>query len=287
MIYPRRLLKNIKASILGRSIALEYAWKGIPRYSQKKPISIDLLKLCDQNIPLAEDLIAKIILNKSELQSIPIYSKSEDGVFWLNNFLAGLDMVTLYTIISEYNPTRIIEIGSGHSTAVMRSAIRAGKLQSKITCIDPNPRRDIQDLADRWIPNTLEDLKDLSFFADLSKGDIVFFDGSHISLANSDVTVFFLEVLPMLPPGVIVHIHDIYLPYDYPLEMIQRGYNEQYLLSLALTLGEDKFEVIFPAFYTYNRKEAQNRLNEYLWKFIPDSHLIEKHGGSFWFKIKS
>ena len=120
----------------------------------------------------------------------------------------------------------------------------------------------------------------------MSPGDIIFFDGSHISLANSDVSVFFTEILPRIPIGVYVHIHDIYLPYDYPLEMAHRGYNEQYLLAMALLYGQHKFQIIFPSFWVSTQASSQSYLKSAVWDQLKIDD-IETHGGSFWFKILS
>ncbi len=78
---------------------------------------------------------------------------------------------------------------------------------------------------------------DLALFRELQAGDVLFIDSSHRCFMNSDVTVLFLEVLPNLPPGVLVQVHDIFIPYDYPREWVERYYAEQYLLSCYLLLG--------------------------------------------------
>ena len=95
-----------------------------------------------------------------------------------------------------------------------RHAIRTGNLKTTIMSIDPKPRAEIDSLCDRVMRLPLE-LCDLNLFRELEPGDILFFDGSHRIFANSDVTVFFIEVLPRLKPGVLVHVHDIFLPADY------------------------------------------------------------------------
>lgn len=96
---------------------------------------------------------------------------------------------------------------------------------------------------------------------------------------------FFLEIFPILPKGVIVHIHDVYLPYDYPDFMCERYYNEQYVLGALLLNNSEKCEIISPNYFCYSDKNLSNIL-----KPIFDLNAlknVEKHGGSFWFKIKS
>jgi hypothetical protein len=92
-----------------------------------------------------------------------------------------------------------------------RYAIRSGNLKTTISSIDPNPRADINKLCDHVFRANMEQF-DPKLFQELEAGDILFFDGSHRIFSNTDVTVFFLEVLPRLKPGVLVHIHDIFLP---------------------------------------------------------------------------
>jgi hypothetical protein len=87
---------------------------------------------------------------------------------------------------------------------------------------------------------------DLALFDVLETGDFLFFDGSHRVLTNSDATVFFLEVLPRLKPGVLVHVHDVFLPADYPSDWSSSLYSEQYLLAAMLMCGAPPFRVVLP-----------------------------------------
>jgi Methyltransferase domain len=145
-------------------------------------------------------------------------------------------------------PAIYLEIGSGNSTKFARLAIRSAQLETQIVSIDPFPRTEIDDLCDRLIRNQLEDC-DQSIFDQIKSGDIVFFDGSHRVFTNSDVTVFFLEILPRLPKGTIVHVHDIFLPADYPAHGNARKYSEQYILA-AMMLGRvPPFKVLLPNYY--------------------------------------
>jgi hypothetical protein len=94
---------------------------------------------------------------------------------------------------------------------------------------------------------------------------------------------FFLEVLPRLSKGVIVHIHDIYLPYDYPQVMCDRFYSEQYGLAMYLLANSEKYQPILPCFFI----SEDNELSAILQPIWNHSNLkeVERHGGSFWFKI--
>ena len=118
----------------------------------------------------------------------------------------------------------------------------------KVISVDPQPRAEIDALCDKVCRMRLED-SDHQIFSVLQAGDILFFDGSHRVFTNSDVAVFFLEILPSLPPGVLVHIHDIFLPLDYPPEWNDRFYSEQYMLAAMLLCRDRPFDVILPNCY--------------------------------------
>ena len=190
---------------------------------------------------------------------------NENSPSWNNGFLPGLDIVAIYSLIRHYNPSSYIEIGSGNSTKIARKAIQDGKLETLITSIDPYPRANIDHLSDVVIRERIEKLTDFSAFKKLGKGDILFIDNSHRCLPNSDVTVCFLEILPMLKQGVIVHIHDIYLPYDYPQFMCDRAYSEQYVLAAFLIANPDKYKPIMPNYFVSEDKELSNILEPYTW----------------------
>jgi hypothetical protein len=165
---------------------------------------------------------------------------------WTNSFFTGLDAVGLYGLIASSRPKRYFEIGSGYSTKLARRAIRDQQLGTTILSIDPSPQAEVNALCDTVVRERLEDL-DTARFDDLEAGDILFFDGSHHSFMSSDVVVFFLEILPRLRPGVLIHIHDIFLPYDYPPDWVERYYTEQYLLAVALMAPQRDLDIVFPA----------------------------------------
>ena len=166
---------------------------------------------------------------------------------WINLAFPALDAIALYGLIAVRRPRRFVEIGSGFSTKFARRAIVDHSLDTRIISIDPQPRAEIDELCDEVVRLPLEKA-DLSIFDSLSADDLVFFDGSHRSFQNSDVTVFFTEVLPRLPSGLMFGIHDVYLPDDYPPGWTDRFFNEQYLLSCWLLAG-DRLQVDFPAHF--------------------------------------
>jgi hypothetical protein len=182
-----------------------------------------------------------------------------------------------------YQPKQYVEIGCGTSTKVTKFYRTNRTKDFTITCIDPSPRQEILKVADKWINQPIQNVE-LGIIKNLSENDILFFDGTHVLYPNSDVMWFFWEILPIIPKGVIVQVHDIYLPYDYPDFMIQRFYNENYILGSVIMSNPDKYEIISPNFYISEQKELAEILKP-IWQ-MPSLSKVEKHGGSFWFKIK-
>ena len=164
---------------------------------------------------------------------------------WKNSYFSALDAVSLMGFLLERKPSVYLEIGGGNSTRFARHAISRGKLATRITSIDPEPRVEVDALCDRVIRSRVEDC-DLELFEELGPGDLLFFDGTHRTLQNSDATAFFLDILPRLKPGVLVHIHDIFWPEDYPASWRERYYSEQYVLGAMLLFKVPAFRVVLP-----------------------------------------
>lgn len=164
-----------------------------------------------------------------------------------------LDAAIAYAMVREKKPTRIVEIGSGHSTRFMARAIKDGALSTEFTAIDPAPRAAIETLPIQVIHKTLQEAGSSPFIR-LSAGDILFIDSSHIAMPGSDVDRLFLDILPSLPPGVMIHIHDIFLPDDYPESWDWRGYNEQQLAALLFLGGG--YDLLFSSAYVTSRMKA-------------------------------
>ncbi|MZR29889.1 class I SAM-dependent methyltransferase [Sneathiella litorea] len=161
-----------------------------------------------------------------------------------------LDAAISYAMVRQEKPARIVEVGSGHSTRFMARAIKDGNLSTEFTAIDPAPRAAIESLPIQVIHKTLHEVEKAPF-TKLAAGDILFIDSSHIAMPGSDVDHLFLDILPSLPPGVFIHIHDIFLPDDYPASWDWRGYNEQQITA-PLFLGGG-FELIFSSAYVATR----------------------------------
>jgi predicted O-methyltransferase YrrM len=146
----------------------------------------------------------------------------------------SLDAAAAYALVRERKPRRIVEVGSGHSTRILARAMGG---VGEIVAIDPSPRADIAGLPGvRVVPSTVQ-AASADAFAGLGAGDVLFIDSSHILMPGSDVDVVFGRVLPELPTGALVHIHDIFLPFDYPAIWGWRNYNEQQGVLPLLTSG--------------------------------------------------
>lgn len=197
---------------------------------------------------------------------------------WVNGFMPALDGMSLCWAAQKCR-RHFVEIGSGNSTLFVHAAKTFLKSDIEITSIDPMPRRGIDGLCDHLYRQPLENL-DLKLFESLEAGDVVFVDNSHRSLMNSDVTVFMLDVLPRLKPGVLVGIHDIFLPYDYPQEWSHRLYNEQYLLASMLLANPDYFDIQLATYWMCVQKIHVMALKP-VWDVIGQD-LTERYSGSFW-----
>jgi hypothetical protein len=221
---------------------------------------------------------------RDALDRIDLHARDQREPSWVNDWLPVLDGAAIYAFIRSRAPALYMEIGSGNSTKFAARARRDGRLRTRIVSIDPEPRAEIDELCDRVLRAPLETL-DLSVFGDLSDGDVVFFDGSHRTFMNSDATVFFLEVLPQLAGGVLVGVHDIFLPYDYPPEYADRYYSEQYLLAAHLIAGNPLLEPVLPTFYASREPELRS-LADVLWS---DRRLAadEARGHAFWMRTRA
>jgi hypothetical protein len=146
----------------------------------------------------------------------------------------SLDAAVAYALMRERKPQHLVEIGSGHSTRVLAKAL--GGL-GEIVAIDPSPRADIAGLPGVQVIASTVQAAPPALFDKLRAGDVLFMDSSHILMPGSDVDLLLNRVLPRLPAGVIVHIHDIFLPFDYPPIWGWRAYNEQQGVLPLLTTG--------------------------------------------------
>jgi hypothetical protein len=220
---------------------------------------------------------------RNEYEQFPIESTGNSARFHLDNGLfGGTDALVAYCTIRHFQPRVIIEVGSGFSSLLAAEAI-AKYNNSKLICIEPFPQKFLRhgfSGLDSLIEKKVEDV-DLEFFAQLNAGDILFIDSSHTVKIGGDVNYLFLEVLPRLKPGVIVHVHDILFPFDYRRDWVMdefRFWAEQYLLQAFLSFNSE-FEVLLSNSY------LGYRYMEDLKATFPKSPWWG--GGSFWMRRRS
>jgi len=270
-------------------------WNVFPPGHYYSPIpDIDKIKKNEKNIFEQKNDIPGIDLNingqlallqhlKEYYPELPFQEEKNDKLryYFNNDFFSFGDGIILYSMIRHLKPKRIIEVGSGFSSCIFLD-INEIFFNNLISCsfIEPYPDRLLSlvkndDLKNIDLKNKkLEDIEK-SFFQNLTAGDILFIDSSHVSKINSDVNYLFFEILPLLQSGVYVHFHDIFFPFEYPKEWIYEGrfWNEAYLLRAFLEFN-NAFRIVF-----FNSYMQQTNKDE-LWKDMP---LFSRNpGGSLW-----
>jgi Methyltransferase domain len=222
---------------------------------------------------------------KKYYEEMPFEDEPKENLryYFKNSWFSYTDAIVLHSMIRHLKPRRIIEIGSGFSSAVMldtNDLFFAGTIAC--TFVEPSPER-LQSLlrdADQnrhtLITTQLQDV-DLNLFKSLSANDILFVDSSHVAKVNSDVNRVLFDILPILDKDVSVHFHDVFYPFEYPKELIYRGiaWNEDYLLRAFLQYN-NAFQIQF--FNTFLVHFHRNL-------FQSDMPLCLKNpGGSLWLK---
>ena len=218
----------------------------------------------------------------SSLLLIPREQEDPSRPFWANDWFPPFDGASLYGLIAERSPRRYIEVGSGMSTLFARQAISNLSLQTRIVSIDPHPHTVIDTLCDEVVRSRMEDVP-REFWEGIGPEDLLFVDNSHRSFPNSDVTVFFAEVMPALRPGTIWGLHDIFLPWDYPEEWRDRFYNEQYLLLTYLLGCTDGDQIVLPVMWATYQSRLHGILAP-LWAREDLFRDVGTSGGCFWMR---
>lgn len=188
------------------------------------------------------------------------------------------DAAALHALVRHLQPRRMVEVGCGWSTTVTARAIRDAALPTTLTCIEPYPRdfvHDIVEIAELRVEKV--EHTPFEIFGQLGAGDVLFIDSSHVAKTGSDVVHQLLEVVPRLAAGVVVHVHDIFLPEDYPRGWVAAGFNwnEQYVLQ-ALLVGNDRLRPLLA-----NHWLAVRHPDAVEQAFGP----IVANGSSFWFEV--
>ena len=249
-----------------------------PRWGSGRATHAALAEIIDVDYQAQIDLLRACLATASDCRAWPEHEDpAHPELPWRKNvFLDAFDSTALYGFLRHLRPQLYLEIGSGMSTRVAGQARHAGGFPMKIVSVDPAPRLAISALCDRVYHRRLEDIAD-EFLALVTPGTVIFFDGSHRSLPASDVTVFFLEILPRIPVGTIVHLHDIFLPDDYPPNAFDRLWSEQYLLAAWLLGGAKGIKILLPC----ARLAQVSTVRELLSSALGTASV---GGSSFWFQ---
>jgi hypothetical protein len=186
-----------------------------------------------------------------------------------NGFYESPDVEILYAMVRMQCPRQIVEIGCGHSTKVIQQAIRDGGIECEHVAIDPEPRQDISRLVDLMIEQPVEFARAESYVEKLHCGDILFIDTSHEVKPANDVACIYGKLINRVPIGVIVHIHDIFIPYEYPRTWVRefrRKWGEQYIVQMML-MNFGGWEILWPGYF------LQRTLPQF------DTHFPHRNGG--------
>ncbi|MBP7864810.1 MAG: class I SAM-dependent methyltransferase [Acidobacteria bacterium] len=254
-----------------------------PRYrSGDEGLLLDAEKMAAFLGPLGDDDCRRLF---ARLRGDPGINPGFRGVDYAarglihNGFYPTPDAELYAAMIRWFRPTAVTEVGSGYSTAVARAAVDHLGLPSKIRVIDPAPRRAVENLAHAVEYRRVEDS---SLLADLpGPGTLLFIDSSHVCRRGGDLPFLYCRVLPSLPPGVLVHVHDVFIPFDYPDVYVRMFYTEQYLLH-AFLAGNPRCEVVFATHFMSRTRAAA--MQAVFGEAVGREPIF--NGASFWFQTR-
>jgi len=230
----RRLLNN-------RIIVVDYPYVPSPRWPSGNPHISALLSRQYESFRGAIAGMGAVLPAADSIQR----------EYWDNSWLPPLDAIAVMAFIARQKPKSYFEVGSGYSTIAARHIINALGLRTRIISVDPKPRADIDKICEVVIRSPFEKLT-TDVYRIIEPGDVVFIDNSHYCFQGSDATTVFTDFIPSLPPDVIVGIHDVFLPFDYPDFARRRFYNEQYAFAAYLLGLGNRARVELPIFYVTN-----------------------------------
>jgi len=200
-----------------------------------------------------------------------------------NSAFPRQDAFTLHAMIRHFKPRRFIEIGCGFSSCMVLDTLEQLGWKTELTFVEPYPElllkliRSEDQRHYELKANFIQDIP-LDFYASLDANDILFVDTSHVSKIGSDLNHIFFQILPVLKKGVLIHFHDIWYPFEYPRDWLDRGmfWNEAYLLRTFLMFNSS-FEIVF--YNDYLSKCAPERIRDNF-PTLQDAN----RGGSIWLR---
>jgi hypothetical protein len=173
-------------------------------------------------------------------------------------------------------------VGSGYSTLIARKAIRYAGHPTKLVAIDPQPRTDVQAVVDELILHPVEQSDLINF--DWSPDDFLFIDSSHICRTRGDLPYLYCQLLPSLPAGMLIHVHDIFLPYDYPNLYDPWCYTELYMLSCMLA-HSSRYQTILSTHML--SRQHRDEMRAVFGPLVGSEEKTHYFGGSYWFEVRS
>lgn len=248
-----------------------------------KGLLIDGIKDVDLNTQEQLAIIKELTKFYAE---IPFKEKDSSNLLYKfeNGMYTYTDGIVLYSMIRYIKPKKIIEVGSGHTSALMLDVNNLFFNNSiELTFIEPFPRRLNSLISNKdkekakVLENKVQDIP-LETFMQLESGDILFIDSTHVSKCGSDLNFILFEVLPILKEGVFIHFHDVFYPFEYPKEWVYKGYNwnENYILKAFLMNNKDYQIKLFSHYIHLHHKNA--------FKEMPLT--FKNFGGNLWLQKK-
>lgn len=238
----------------------------------------------DLNQPLQAERLRRWRLEYQELfkelrVSPSINTMSPDHDYLHNGYFGTPDAEVYAAMVADSRPSRIVEIGSGYSTLIAKTVSRRLGIKCSIVIVDPEPRVNVAGMAEKIFLDCVEDIEFKRL--EIDERTILFIDSTHLCKPGGDIPYLYAKVLPSVPAGVLVHVHDVFIPYDYPAQYQIRCYTEQYLLHALLSHSE-RYEVIFATHFMSrtHRKEMNAAFGD-----IVGNHDLY-YGASFWFQIR-
>ena len=257
MVYGLLTVLNIKD--MGFFIPHRYA-AGLKR--NKNQICWINKWFSEDKVKAFSDTLELVSAFNKDLKKIDYQSRSKNKPRWHQDWFPGLDAAVAYSFVRSKKPKNILEIGSGHSTRFILKAIKDGNLDTSLTCVDPAPRAPFFSEKIYFFEKTIQSV-DLKQLPELSEGDFLIIDSSHIAVSGSDVDIIVNQILPNLPKGVFVHFHDIFFPDHYPPAWKWREYNEQLVISALLFGG--RFEPVFSSHFVRRYLEEYIKRHDLCW----------------------
>jgi len=237
----------------------------------------------ERNVEAWRSHLESIVRHAAEAP-FPEDKQTEFRYYYQNPAYGHGDALSLFAMLLDLKPRKIIEIGSGYSSALILDTVeRYLDGQTQITFVEPYPQllRSLMKDFDKSRCDVIESgvqQVDLALFESLESGDILFIDSTHVAKLGSDVNFLFFEVLPRLAKGVRIHVHDIFWPFEYPARWIEerRAWNEAYMLR-ALLSDSRRYSIVYFSGYMHQFERS--------WLEQHASVILKNPGGHLWMEV--